>query len=212
MQWLAMLTMLIDHIGAVFFPNESILRIIGRLSFPLYVYLMVVGYHRTRSYPKYVLRIGLLALIAQLPYQLAFDTLRFNVIATLLVCLLTLKMLDMTKFPLAFRALVAVASIVLLEIVPFDYGAYALVLMLIYRYLTSTVMLTVQFFAELIFMVYNFWRVQFFSMIITYFIAFKPQTIQQINQWRAPTWLWRSFYPLHLAIIAAIKYYIQLLE
>ncbi|MCR8660005.1 conjugal transfer protein TraX [Paenibacillus endoradicis] len=212
MQWIAMLTMLIDHIGAIFFPNELLLRIIGRLSFPLYVYLMVVGYHRTRNYSKYVLRIGLLALISQLPYTVAFDVLRFNVIATLLVCLLTLKILDIKKINLFFRIIIAVASIALLEIVPFDYGAYALVLMLIYRYLTSTIMFSIHFIAEIIFMVYNSWQIQFYSMIITYVIAFKPNLIGKLSQWRAPSWIWRSFYPLHLTIIAIIHYYISLLD
>jgi len=212
MQWIAMLTMLIDHIGAVFFPKEPMLRIIGRLSFPIYAYLMVVGYHRTRNYSKYVMRIGALALISQLPYTLTFDALRFNVIATLLVCLLTLKILDMKKIHIAIRVIMVLASIVLLEIVPFDYGAYALVLMLIYRYLTSTAMLIVQFIVEIIFMVYNSWQVQFFSMIITYMIAFNPNLIQKIGHWRAPSWIWRSFYPLHLTIIAIISYSITLLD
>jgi len=212
MQWIAMITMLIDHIGAVFFPTEIVLRMIGRLSFPLYVYLMVIGYHRTRSYSKYVFRIGLLAIISQLPYQLAFDTLRFNVIATLLVCLLTLKILDITKLPIAIRVLLTIAVTALLEIISFDYGAYALVLMLIYRYLSSTVMITVQFIAEIIFMIYNSWVFQFISMIITYFIAFKPTTLQKLSQWRAPSWLWRSFYPLHLTLIAIINYSFHLLD
>ncbi|URN95251.1 MAG: conjugal transfer protein TraX [Candidatus Pristimantibacillus lignocellulolyticus] len=212
MQWIAMLTMLIDHIGAVFFPNELMLRIIGRLSFPIYTYLMVVGYHRTSNFSKYVLRLGLLAIISQLPYTLTFDVLRFNVIATLLVCLLTLKILDMKKIHLAIRVFLAVGSLVLLEIVSFDYGAYALVLMLIYRYFTSSVMFIVQFIAEIIFMVYHSWLIQFISMIVTYTIAFHPNIIQKLSHWRAPNWIWRSFYPLHLTIIAMINLYITLLD
>ncbi|HIW32953.1 MAG TPA: conjugal transfer protein TraX, partial [Candidatus Paenibacillus intestinavium] len=132
--------------------------------------------------------------------------------ATLLICLLTLKMLDMKKLPLTIRVLATIAGVVLLEWIPFDYGAYALVLMLIYRYLSSTAMITIHFIAEIIFMVYNSWLVQFFSMIITYVIAFKPNIIQLISQWRTPSWLWRSFYPLHLAILAFINYYIHLLD
>ena len=52
---LAMLTMLIDHIGAVFFPAtllispNSIWRIIGRLSFPIFAFQLGIGYKHTKN-------------------------------------------------------------------------------------------------------------------------------------------------------------------
>lgn len=206
MQWVAMITMLIDHIGAIFFPHEIALRIIGRISFPLYVYLMVIGYYRTRSFSKYIVRLAILAVVSQLPYQYAFDTTRLNVIATLLVCILTIRLLDLKSFPLFIRYTVAITSIILLEVLSFDYGAYALVLMLIYRYLQPSTMLINHFAAEVFFLIYNSWLIQFFSMVVTYFIVFQPRIINTLNLSRAPSLLWRSFYPLHLIIIVVISY------
>lgn len=46
---LAMLTMLIDHIGVIFFPDDIILRIVGRLAFPLFAWGIARGYRYTSS-------------------------------------------------------------------------------------------------------------------------------------------------------------------
>ena len=86
---LACATMLVDHIGAVFFPGLIWLRIIGRISFPIYCFLLAEGIHHTHSPIKYGLRLLLVALICELPYDLLFYG-RFtwaknNVMVTLLL-------------------------------------------------------------------------------------------------------------------------------
>ena len=40
---IAIVSMLIDHIGSVFFPEVRVLRWIGRLAFPIFCYCMTVG-------------------------------------------------------------------------------------------------------------------------------------------------------------------------
>lgn len=45
----AVVSMIIDHVGFVFFPEMIIFQIIGRLSFPLYAYLIALGYSRTKN-------------------------------------------------------------------------------------------------------------------------------------------------------------------
>lgn len=54
---IAMVTMLIDHIGMLLFPNIPIFRIIGRVAFPIFAYLIAEGCIHTKNHKKYLLRI-----------------------------------------------------------------------------------------------------------------------------------------------------------
>lgn len=69
---LALITMIIDHTGAIFFGGQDIYRIIGRLSFPIYCFLLVEGFFHTKSREKYAVRLFIFALISELPFDYAF--------------------------------------------------------------------------------------------------------------------------------------------
>ena len=75
---LAVIFMITDHIGAVFFPNAAIFRLVGRLSYPLFAFCIAQGLIHTRSKAKYSLRLFLFAVISQIPYFLAFDKKPFD--------------------------------------------------------------------------------------------------------------------------------------
>lgn len=88
----AIITMIIDHTGIVFFPGERWLRMIGRIAFPLFCWGIVIGAERTRSVWKYALRLLILAVASQYPYMLALkhSLMQFNVIVTLLLGFLSI--------------------------------------------------------------------------------------------------------------------------
>ena len=48
----AILLMLIDHIGLFLLNNNILFRTVGRLAFPMFVYLLADGYHRTKDFEK----------------------------------------------------------------------------------------------------------------------------------------------------------------
>ncbi len=74
----AALTMLIDHIGAVFFPQMIGFRAIGRLSFPLFAFGVAEGVAHTRHFGKYFGRILLAAVLSQPIYWLLFHKTQAN--------------------------------------------------------------------------------------------------------------------------------------
>lgn len=77
-QCVAALTMLIDHIGAVFFPEVIGFRAIGRLSFPLFAFGIAQGVAHTSDFRKYFLRILITAAVSQPIYMKLFALTQLN--------------------------------------------------------------------------------------------------------------------------------------
>lgn len=71
LKMIAIITMLVDHIGCVLFPQYVILREIGRVSFPIFCFLLVEGFFHTKNIGRYVFRCFLLGIISEIPYDLA---------------------------------------------------------------------------------------------------------------------------------------------
>ena len=71
---IALVFMFIDHSGKVLFNNLYEMRVLGRIAFPVFVWCMIVGFQRTRSVPRYLLRIFLVGLVSQPLYLLALNT------------------------------------------------------------------------------------------------------------------------------------------
>ncbi len=90
---IALITMTIDHIGLYFFPSVTVLRIIGRVSMPIYAYMIAEGCRYTRNKQKYLLLTLGVGLVCQIVYYVAMRSLYQCILITfslsiILICLL----------------------------------------------------------------------------------------------------------------------------
>lgn len=79
---MAMVFMAIDHIGAYLFPHILWLRIVGRLAFPIYAYMIAEGCRHTRSMGRYFSTMAALAAVCQIVYFFAMDSLYMCILVT----------------------------------------------------------------------------------------------------------------------------------
>jgi hypothetical protein len=203
-QLVAMITMLVDHFGKAFFPDQMEWRIVGRMAFPIYAYLLVLGYQRTSNLKRYLLRLTLIGILSQYPFMIALDIKGINAVGTLLISLLALIGLDTYKSYLQ-RGLILIASAILLEFGQFDYGMYGLLLVCIYRYTKFHRMVALHLLLNLVFVFLKGWLIESFSVIATICIAYAPNLFGWIGKLRIPRWLWLGFYPIHLTVLMLVE-------
>lgn len=98
LKYIAVMAMIIDHIGVFLIPIDNPLRIlcriVGRLTAPIMCYFLSEGFYFTSSRKKYVIRLLLFAAISQVAYALLFYhnifIFDFNMIYTLLISFIIL--------------------------------------------------------------------------------------------------------------------------
>lgn len=123
---LAMASMLADHTGAILFPENIVWRCIGRLSFPIFCFLLVEGFFHTRNVYKYMVRLGIFALVSEIPYDLAFYGTVFkpdrqNIFFTLFIGLAVMCILEL-QGEWIIKILEIMLAMWLAEILHTDYG------------------------------------------------------------------------------------------
>lgn len=193
---IAALTMLIDHIGVLFYPDADWLRAIGRISFPLFVWLLVQGEGHTQNVWRYGLRLAILGVIAQPIYQFTFNNGQLNILFELLIGLGCLR--GARQYP-TWRGPIWITGAFAAEVLPLGYGSYGIVLILLARYFRPTLL---------------WWAVWvgFHGLWALYLGPFQwpalgvPLLFMAFNGKRGPRARWfYAFYPGHLALLTLIR-------
>lgn len=220
----AFVTMTIDHVGAVFFPEGIVLRIIGRIAFPLFAYCLVIGYVYTGDVKKYLRRLFLFAVLSQ-PFYLPlfypesfsalldaasygtvwsavrtlWENLYLNVGFTLFLGLLALDSFHKKRWGIF-------AAAVLLSCLPaVEYGLYGMLLILLIdiaqRFSAKKFAFAVGFYLFLGFFTLGLSAIALQGFAL---LALPLMLIKTDSKFRLPRWLNYGFYPAHLALLYAL--------
>lgn len=240
---IALLSMLWDHVTYVFpvsmtlyqiFPSEAEvplfdaldfpLAFIGRIAAPIFLWSIAQGYRHTRDWRKYALRLFLFACLAEGPYYLLFK-IHGNIIFTLLVGLLTLRLMDwgnkrQSNLGYALAALVTVLS----WHFAFFEGGGRYILFILAFYLTDHWAIGKKALLWLFLLPSSRWRLlclyftegfrlsmfilngvgPLLGVALTFFYNGKKGC-----SFRGDKYIWYVFYPAHLLILGLLQYYTQ---
>lgn len=136
---IAILSMFIDHVGAVLFPEIIVFRVIGRIAFPVFAFLLVQGYHHTGDLRRYFLRLTSFALISEVPFDLAFfdEPLYMghqNIFFTLALGLAAIYLFDrMKEKNMSLSWLLFFMIAIISEYLRLDYGILGMITILLFH-------------------------------------------------------------------------------
>lgn len=94
---IAAVSMLIDHIGVILFPAVPVLRVIGRLAFPLFAFMIAEGADYTRNKLRYFLMVLVLGVLCQAVYFAVGGEPYMNVLITFAIAILLIYALQYAK-------------------------------------------------------------------------------------------------------------------
>lgn len=201
---IAMLCMLIDHIGAILLvgsPYYYNCRAIGRLAFPIYCFLLVEGYIHTHDVKKYGRRLFFFALLSEIPFDLAFsrsvvDMRHQNVFFTLVIGLGALYIIDRIQNP-GLKAALFLGAMMAAELLKTDYS-WAGVAAIAVIYITREKKL---------------WQAAAGGVMFAWEMpapaAFIPIYFYNGKRGISMKYLFYLFYPAHLLALALIRYFIK---
>lgn len=215
LKWIAMVTMTVDHVGLMFFPQLIWLRIIGRLAFPIYAYMIAEGCRHTRSLPRYLMSLGLMAAACQLVYFFAMGSLYQCIMVTFSLSVSLYMMIRWAAergLWARLTALGCVAAVLFLtELLPallpdtdygVDYGFLGVMLPVVLalcrdrrqRLWLGTILLG--------WMAASGWWIQWFGLLAIPLLAFYNGQRGRKNL----KWLFYGYYPAHLALLQLLHW------
>lgn len=195
---LAAILMVYDHIGAVIFPDILVLRFLGRLSFPLFAWLIGQGEKYTINFNTYLFRLIAVGLLSQPIYYLLFQSKRLNILATLSLGLLALRLDKLTNLKVLFTLLFATLA----ELINAEYGAYGvIVITLLSKFNYQRITWWVKW---LLLNLITLFTPGFLSYQVLAVLAPTILMLWNCKQGQKAKWFY-TFYPLHLALLLFLR-------
>lgn len=205
---IAITSMLIDHIGAVLFPWCEWLRIVGRLAFPIFAYLLVEGFFYTKDVKKYMSRLAIFALISEIPFDLAFNgaIIEFshqNVFFTLLFGMWMMYLMIQTPSKVR-QALIMLAACLIADYLCTDYGSWGILMILAFYGFRDKKAVK---FTLIVLLNILMWQMGYLTQQFAGF-AVIPLAFHNKELGPKMKMFFYVFYPAHLLILFLINYFV----
>lgn len=179
------------------------MRYVGRLAFPIFCFLLVEGYYHTGNVKKYIGRLGIFALISEIPFDLAFGHFLWtlekqNVFFTLSIGLGMVWLLDREKEWLT-RIWLIILAMWAAELLHTDYGYRGILLIAVFQITRERK--AAQYLCGA---AWNFlWssRIQYAGAL-----AMLPIALYNGQKGRSMKYFFYLFYPIHLLVLYLIMY------
>ena len=94
---IAALSMLTDHVGHLLLPEFKILRIIGRIAFPIFAFMIAESCNYTKNRLRYFLTVFSLAVVCQTSYYIFDGSLDMGILVTFSLSILVIYALQNVK-------------------------------------------------------------------------------------------------------------------
>jgi len=211
---IAVVAMLIDHIGAYFFPDILAFRIIGRIAFPIFAFFIAEGWKHTRSRKKYFLILCIFAIVSQVPYYFLKTSFQLNILFTFILSIGIIYFIERFKEN-SVSSMLGTAGVFLLSLVGYilgiiDYGLFGVLIPVVFyfiylkwlKFVLVGTLLTLISLENIIFSGLTFENsIQLFSLFSLILLILYNGEKGKINL----KYFFYIFYPVHFAVIWLIK-------
>lgn len=194
--------MALDHTGAVLYPSQIWLRCLGRIAFPIFCFLIVGGFFHTHDVRRYMGRLGIFALISEIPYDLAFrgvplECAHQNVFFTLLIGIGMMVLLERNReWPV--KAVILLLAMWLAVLIRSDYNFRGVLLIFVFYIFHESRWLAVT--------AGGFWNFLYQGVIQKYgVLSVLPLALYNGERGRKMKYFFYIFYPAHLLLLYGIS-------
>ena len=220
---IAMISMVIDHVGLMFFPKIMIFRYLGRLALPIYAYMIAEGCRYTKNRKRYLGLIVAMAVVFQLVYLVFMKSIYQGILVNFSLSIVTIYAIDsFIKNKKVINRILMTLIVCAMVFIYFglpkilsstdfaiDYGIWGLLLPII-AYFTPKKWLKILFIGALLIIMtlVSGKNMQWYSLFVLPLFALYNGTRGS----KKLKYVFYVFYPLHLVLIYAIGYLIVFLR
>lgn len=224
---LAAIFMTLDHIGVFIFPRIVFFRMIGRLAFPIFAYMIAEGAYYTKNKVKYFIRIFIVGLLCQsVLFIIQYKELYFNILLTFSLSVILIYSFEFIKKAIIDRNItfIIVYSVIFVALlvvffyltkkITFDYGFFGIIAPLFPSVFRGTASLSKKikfpdskyFHVSLLaiplyLLTLDGWSIQFYAFLALPLLLLYSEKRGKYRM----KYFFYLFYPLHIGVIAIIS-------